>query len=82
MTTKNSQKKQAKRGPEEARSRLLMLISGQKGLLPIDNTDGEIQSSASDANSEPPYQDLIQNMMKNNPALTEEKAQKWIDAFG
>jgi hypothetical protein len=37
MTTKNSQKKQAGKGSEEARSRLLTLISGQKGPLPLDN---------------------------------------------
>jgi hypothetical protein len=82
MTTKSSHQKQERKGSEEARSRLLMLISGQKGPLPIDNTDGEIQSSAPDANSELPYWDLIQNMMKNNPALTEERALEMIDAFG
>jgi hypothetical protein len=82
MTTKNSLQKPIKRGSEEARSRMLMLISGQKGPLPIDNTDGKIQSSASGVNSEPPYLDLIQNMMKNNPALTEEDAREMIDAFG
>jgi hypothetical protein len=61
---------------------MLTLISGQKGPLPIDNTDGETQSSASDANSEPPYMDLVQSIMKNHPALTEAEAQKMIDAFG
>lgn len=82
MNTKNSKKKKANSEPEEALSPLLTLMSGKKGPLPIESTDGGTPSSGSGANSDLPYQDLIQQLMQNHPGLTEEEALEAIDAFG
>jgi hypothetical protein len=51
MNTKKSLKKQARKGSEEARSRMLTMISGQKGPLPIDN-DQRIQQESAERTSD------------------------------
>ena len=79
---KHSQARQVKKEQEEQMSPLEMLLTGKAGPLPIDVSDGETQSLASDANSEILYQDLVDAIMKNHPGLTEEETLKMIDAFG
>ena len=84
MTTKNSQKKQAKRDPEEARSRMLMLISGQKGPLPLENdqriqqesaerTSDEMRSWVREKTSGPYLSGVKERIMESYPDLTVEE---------
>ena len=80
--TKISQARRAIKGSDEQMSPLEMLLSGKAGPLPIDVSDGEIQSLESDANSEILYQDLVDAIMKNHPGLTEAETLRMIDAFG
>ena len=79
---KHSQARQVKKEQEEQMSPLEMLLTGKAGPLPIDVSDGETQSLASDANSEILYQDLVDAIMKNHPGLTEAETLRMIDAFG
>jgi hypothetical protein len=90
MTTKNSQKKQAKRGPEEARSQMLMLVSGQKGPLPLENdqllqpqksdkpTSKDTQSSAQEKTSGTYLKGVRERILDRYPSLTEEKLDRML----
>ena len=85
MKTKNSQKKQARSGSEEARSRMLSLVSGQKGPLPLENdqslkqqksvgnTSNETQSWAREKTSGAYLSGIRERILEMYPALTEEE---------
>jgi hypothetical protein len=83
MTTSYSRKKLARKGSEEARSRMLTLISGQKGPLPLDNdqriqqesaerTSDEMRSWVREKTSGPYLSGVKERVMDRHPGLTEE----------
>jgi hypothetical protein len=89
MTTKNSLQKQTKRDPEEARSRMLMLISGQKGPLPLDNdqriqqesaerTSDEMRSWVREKASGPYLSGVKERIMERYPNLTVEELEAML----
>ena len=90
MKTKNSQKKQAKSGSEEAQSRMLSLVSGQKGPLPLENeqkmklpktagiTSSGTPSKAQGKNSGQFSQGQKGQLMEMYPALTEQELDEYL----
>ena len=90
MNTKTFQKEQNKSGSEEARSRMLSLVSGQKGPLPLENEQSlkppktagtisnEMQSSVREKTSGPYLSGIRERIQARIPDLTDEELEEYL----